>query len=161
MTVAQNLVEGVKAFGIAELLLQCDASATDFRIIPENSGSTKIGHSITKNESQEYSVDITGYELMNGTEIENDDGSDVIITFTAKNYAFEVTNILMGSTYYDAVITITPNLDKEYLISYYYQDLFSQAGMSNMKYYDVTVDVSVHEETETLATYNGTFLDQK
>lgn len=162
MTVAQNMVEGVKAFGIAELLLQCDASFTsDFRIVPENSGTTKIGHKIKKNESQNYNVDITDYELLNGTKITNDDGSDVIVSFTAKNYEFEVTNILMGSTYYDAVITVTPNLDTEYIISYYYKDVFSQAGMSNLKYYDVRVDVSVHGDTEILATYNGTFLDQK
>lgn len=162
MTVAQNLVEGVKAFGIAELLLQCDASYTaNFRIVPENSGTTKIGHSIKKNEAKDHNINITDYELLNGTTITNDDGSDVIVSFTAKNYEFEVTNILMGSTYYDAVIKVTPNLDIDYIISYYYKDVFSGAGMSNLKYYDVTVDVNVHGDSEVLATYNGTFLDQK
>jgi prepilin-type N-terminal cleavage/methylation domain-containing protein len=155
LTVAQNLMEGVKAFGITEVLLQCDESSSTFRLIPDNSEGTKISHKITKNETNEKEVDIDSYDLMNGTTIEN-----VTITFEAKDYEIELENILMGSTYYDATITITPNLNTDYIVSYYYDDIFTKAGMSNLKYYDAQVEVKMHGETEVLSTYNGTFLDQ-
>jgi hypothetical protein len=124
-------------------------------LIPDNSEGTKISHKITKNETNEKEVDIDSYDLMNGTTIEN-----VTITFEAKDYEIELENILMGSTYYDATITITPNLNTDYIVSYYYDDIFTKAGMSNLKYYDAQVEVKMHGETEVLSTYNGTFLDQ-
>ncbi len=171
LTVAQNVVEGAKAFGITALVTQCDATYTgDFTIIPENSGSTKISHSITKKDEQTYNVDITGYDLMNGDLIGDADDSgyiesyeenSVIVNFTAIEYEFTIENILMGSTYYDAVVSVVPSTDKFYVVSYYYEKSFTEAGMSNLKYYDVEVNVTLHDDdTEVLATYTGSFLDQ-
>ncbi len=164
LTVAQNVVEGVKAFGIAEVLKQCDTTySSNLTFVPENSTGVKISHEVVLKTTTEYTVDITGYELMNTTRIYNasDSSIPVEVKFEATSYEFKLENILMGSTYYDADIYITPNTTNiDYIVSYYYLDNFEDANMSNLKYYDIEVDVNVHGDSEVFGTYTGTFLDQ-
>ncbi len=177
MTVAQNLMEGIKGFGLAELAKQCSSSSTDFTIIPQNNvsgenswkditastvgdpvyvGGSFVGHSTS---TQSYT-----YTLLNGSTVT----ADVEVDITP--YEFRLENILMGKNYYDAEITITQNLDENYVFAGSYESDFADVNMHSLRYYDVEIDVYIHPATNDAAdqftenalraTYTGTFLDK-
>ncbi len=157
-TIAQNIVEGVKAFGIEKTIKICRASNTaSFTLIPENvDGGTKISHSVTKSVLVQSVIDVAGYEYW----IDTTFPAGETVTTKSGEYEIRLENILMGATYYDAVITIIPDYTQEKVAAYVFEETFEQAGMSNLKYYDVVATVYLHEGTEQLAYYTGTFIDQ-
>ncbi len=157
-TIAQNIVEGVKAFGIKNTVKVCQASNTgSFTLIPENlEGSTKIGHSVTKSVLSTSTISVAGYEYW----IDTTFPAGETVTTKSGEYEIKLENILMGATYYDATITIIPDYTQEKVAAYVFEETFEQAGMSNLKYYDVVATVYLHDGTEQLAYYTGTFVDQ-
>ncbi len=159
LTVAQNIVEGVKAFGIEKTVEVCKSSNTsDFTLVPENAeGSTKISHTIVSSTYKSSTIDVGGYEYWDHETF----AAGTTITTKSYEYTIKIENILLGYAYYDAVVTIKPNYDLQHVAGYVFEPTFSQAGMSNLKYYDVVCTVTMHGQSTTMATYDGTFVDQK
>lgn len=161
LTVAQSIVEGVKAHGIVSTLNECKESNTDdFTVIPENGEGTKISHTVTRSTLVESTINVAGYNFWIGQTFEANAAGENNVVTKSNAYTFKLENILMGATYYDAVVTIDPNYDKEFVAAYVFEETFNSAGMSNLKYYNVVSTVMLHGETEVLATYDGTFVDQ-
>ena len=119
-------------------------------------GSTKIGHSVTKSVLSTSTISVEGYKYW----IDATFPAGETVTTKSGEYEVKLENILMGATYYDAVITIIPDYTQEKVAAYVFEETFEQAGMSNLKYYDVVATVYLHGGTEQLAYYTGTFVDQ-
>lgn|GEM_PF-6458314 len=159
LTVAQNIVEGVKAFGIEKTIKACDSSNTgDFKLLPENvEGSTKVSHTIVSSTLMTSVIDLSNYAYWNSETFAN----NTTVTVKSKSYTIKLENILLGYAYYDAKITITPNFARDHVAGYAFQETFEHYGKSNLKYYDIYTEVYLHGQTEVMASYDGSFVDLK
>lgn len=179
MTIAQNLMEGVKNFGVAELSKQCNTSS-EITIIAINDPAKKakgtevlpISYTDMGGNDATYAETSYGSVFTEHPSVSQGVGSVVMLNgsvltgeyyCTIIPYQFKIENILLGSTYYDAVITLTQDTSAEYNIfsfaeiSSYYNEL----KLIAYKYYNVEIQVSVHGEDKVRATYSGTIRDNK
>lgn len=179
MTIAQNLMEGVKNFGVAELSKQCNTDS-EITIIAINDPAKKAtgtevlpisykdqdGNSATYNEASYGSVFTEHPSVSQGVgSVVMLNGSVLVGEYycTIIPYQFKIENILLGSTYYDAVITLTQDTTPEYNI-FSFQEIstyYNELRLVAYKYYDVEIQVSVHGESKVRATYSGTIRDNK
>lgn len=173
MTIAQNLMEGVKYFGLESLAEQV---CTDtFTIVSNGSdSSTRAIKGTDKSGS---------YDSTNGfvTNTNGNNGNTVSVSYTdadgnaasedvgVAEYEYYIEDILMGSTYYDAKIVIEQSTDTTYLVAQtsYYKAYFTGVAMKSLKYYNVTIDVYLSDDVEGTinedghrATYTGSFTDK-
>ena len=165
MTVAENLMEGIKAVGPQTTYkwAQADCASSGYSVIPANdSGKTAMSADTTSDgygkTGTATEVDLTSYEL--GLDPNNKINKKV--TITPSNYKFKVKNIFMGNSYYDAEITITQDIsDADFMAAYAYQSQFGTVNMNIMKYYTIQINVSNSKNTsEVLAKYSGTVISK-
>ena len=164
MTVAENLMEGIKAVGpqTAYKWAEGNCAASGYTVIPANdSGKTAMTADTTTEgygkSGTETEVDLTSYELGVAKKLVNKK-----VNITPTNYKFKVKNIFMGNSYYDAEITITQDItDKDFVAAYAYQTQFGSVNMNIMKYYSIQINVSNSKNTsDVLAKYSGTVISK-
>ncbi len=168
MTIAQNLMEGIKYFGLADLAKQVNTDT--FKIVSNGSGSGVRSLDGTDNSA---SYDGTAFvPNTNGDSYSfaytDADGASKTASGNLAKYEYLIEDILMGSTYYDAKIVIEQSDDETYLLAQTdsYKTYFEDLAMNSLKYYEVTIDVYLSDDATGIsedghrATYTGTFTDK-
>lgn len=142
MTVAQNVVETVKALG----------ARTAYDLISNGTGSI-FG-------TGTYSIDGTLDETVKSRAITVEGTSK---TVSWKNYAFrfKIDRILMGQTYYDVEGTVTlDDTDAVNILAYSYADDYDVFDLKVMEYFYVEANVYPDGGGDKLATYSGSFVSK-
>lgn len=156
MTVAENVVEGIKAVGVASSYTWCTEGSV-FTVIPDNADGTSMDKSASKSSS-DTTVDLSACETSRG--VLGDEYKAVSIKVT--NYSYTIKKILMGNTYYDVTVTAQADTttNKELLVPYAYAEDYDDAGMTIAMLYNIEATVTLHDNTTTLATYSATAVTQ-
>jgi prepilin-type N-terminal cleavage/methylation domain-containing protein len=187
MTVAENICEGIKAVGPdsaykwAEAVQDAggaDESAVatalksdpgySFSVIPSNSGM-KVSNSKAEPDETPMPSSTQFKEFLK--QYIPEDSIDGLVDskkysdYGIKKYSFEIDHILLGKTYYNAKVTMNQDLsDSENaaaVIIWNMMDKTNTYGTYNwdvMKFFNVTIEVSLENSDSVLAKYTGSVI---
>lgn len=163
MTIAQNVMEGVKACGVENSYLWATGAGTGYSVLPSNADGTALTVSgVEANTTGVY--DLSDVTVAGGGTLGDEYKTSSV---TTKNYTINIDGILMGKTKYDAVLVIKQDTaNKDYLAALAMEQKFKSqvGGLQVMKYYDVEIRVYNDGVAKTddnhLALYAGTVISK-